>query len=105
MFERLRRYRTDRERYVSKIEEFQKKVEDLDSKIRAEEASTIVGVMNFLNLTPEKAAEMLGYHEEEKKPAPKKNTSEKKETTGINGQNTVKNDDNKDLEDVLNEVY
>lgn len=109
MFEKLRRYRADRERCVGKIEELQSKLNDLDAKIREEEASTIIGVMSILELNPEKAAEMLGYHEEEKKPVPKKSnsekSSEKKEAADISGKDAESIDDNEELEDVLNEVY
>ncbi len=113
MFEKLRKYRADRERYIKKIEDFQKKVDALDENIRSEEATTIVGVMNLLQLTPEKAAERLGYIEEERKPAPKKSpatdknsekNSEKREPFG-SAKDTADNNDIKIEGDVLNEVY
>ncbi|MBE5844459.1 MAG: DUF4315 family protein [Butyrivibrio sp.] len=111
MFEKLRKYRADRERYLKKIEEFQKKVDALDENIRSEEATSIVGVINLLQITPEKAAERLGYIEEERKPAPKKpaeknsdKNSDKKESIG-SANNAAENNDYKIEGDVLNEVF
>ncbi len=109
MFERLKRYRADRERYVSKIEEFQKKVDELDEKIRKEEALTIAYVMEQLELTPEKAAEKLGFHEEEKKPVPKKPVPSEKSTDKkdafIKEVSGADSKENFNVEDVLNEVF
>ncbi|MBQ6407144.1 MAG: DUF4315 family protein [Butyrivibrio sp.] len=113
MFEKLRKYRADRERYIKKIEEFQQKVDALDENIRSEEATAIVGVINLLQMTPEKAAERLGYIEEERKPAPKKSPASGKNTD----KNTEKSSDGKEPAgsinaaenkfegDVLNEVF
>lgn len=116
MFEKLRKYRADRERYVKKIEEFQKKVDVLDANIRSEEASAIVGVINLLQITPEKAAERLGYIEEERKPAPKKSAATDKNSDKGAGKSSdgkepigstyaAENNDNKFEGDVLNEVF
>lgn len=116
MFEKLRKYRADRERYMKKIEEFQKKVDALDTNIRSEEATAIVGVINLLQITPEKAAERLGYIEEERKPAPKKSAASDKNSgkdsakssdgkEPVGSTDAAENNDNKFEGDVLNEVF
>ncbi|MBE5841315.1 MAG: hypothetical protein E7304_07920 [Butyrivibrio sp.] len=106
MFEKLQRIRAEVERNGKRLEEDQKKYDDSLARLKAEEATTVLGVVEIMKLTPEKAAELLGYREEPKTSASKskkKDTSEKKSVSeeAIDDQNAT----NVGMEDILNESY
>ena len=106
MFEKLQRIRAEVERNGKRLEEDQKKYDDSLARLKAEEATTVLGVVEIMKLTPEKAAELLGYREEPKASASKskkKDTSEKNSVSeeAIDDQNTT----NVGMEDILNESY
>ena len=106
MFEKLQRIRAEVERNGKRLEEDQKKYDDSLARLKAEEATTVLGVVEIMKLTPEKAAELLGYREGPKTSASKskkKDTSEKNSVSeeAIDDQNTT----NVGMEDILNESY
>ncbi len=114
MFEKLQRIRAEVERNGKRLEEDQKKYDDSLARLKAEEATTVLGIVEIMNLTPEKAAELLGYREEPKtspsKNKKKKNDAAKSWTVSDNSSETAdgsedENTTNVGMEDILNESY
>ena len=119
MFEKLQRMRAEVERNWKRLEEDQKKYDDSLARLKAEEATTVLGVIEILNLTPEKAAELLGYHEEtktspskskKKTPSEKKDEATKSWSASDSSSETADSSDeqnttNVGMEDILNESY
>ncbi|WP_026527761.1 DUF4315 family protein [Butyrivibrio sp. VCD2006] len=116
MFERLNRFRAERERILPKYEEYKRKLEDVDARIHEEEVTEILGIVNRVEMTPEQLAEFLGVKDDDKKPVPKSKKAEaSKDTKAEKEAGDRSKDDateslsaekeNKYTEDVLNEIF
>ena len=99
MFERLNRLRSEHERARKRLEEAQAKLDEAAAKLKAEEESSILGIVETLDLTPEQLAEFLGVSYKQKKSS---SGNKKKETEPADTKEQAENDE---TEDVLNEIY
>ena len=73
MFEKLKRLRADRDRAQARLNEAKAKLDEVNERLKAEEASSMVGIVERLGLSPEQLAEYLGVEEKPAAPAKKEN--------------------------------
>ena len=109
MFEKLNRLRTEYEKAKVKFEEAKVKVEETAAKLKAEEATSILGMVEELSFTPEQLAEFLGVADKPKTAVQRSGKTETKparvaESAGITDLDTL-DDEKVDGEDILNEIY
>ncbi|WP_026519407.1 DUF4315 family protein [Butyrivibrio sp. FCS006] len=103
MFEKLKRLRADRDRAQARLNEAKAKLDEVNERLKAEEASSMVGIVERLGLSPEQLAEYLGVEESEKLTAPMNN---KKETKSKSTEADAQDKENKGIvEDILDESF
>lgn len=78
MFERLNRLRAERDKAQAKFEEAKAKLDEANDKLRAEEATSILDIVDSVKFTPEQLAEYLGV-KVEKAPSSKSKKEKAKE--------------------------
>lgn len=78
MFERLNRLRAERDKAQAKFEDAKAKLDEANDKLRAEEATNILDIVDSVKFTPEQLAEYLGI-KVEKAPSSKNKKEKAKE--------------------------
>ena len=103
MFEKLKRLRADRDRAQARLNEAKAKLDEVNERLKAEEASSMVGIVERLGLSPEQLADYLGVGERKKLTAPMNNN---KETKSKSTEADAQDKENKGIvEDILDESF
>ncbi len=107
MFEKLNRLRLEHERAQARFEEAKQKLEESGARLKAEEAASILGIVDSLKFTPEQLAEYLGVKDEKASPEKKKEKPKKtSDVTETKDSSEPQKDENDGImEDILNESY
>ena len=59
MFAKLNKLRSDHEKALMKLQEAQKKVDELSERVKQAEVDEVISIANEFKLTPEKLYEMV----------------------------------------------